>query len=62
MNRSHNNSEDSKNDVTVYIKQIDHLKSMLEMTQDIARMRNEIIDRLENQLKDLKREKFVFVN
>ena len=62
MNRSHNNSEDSKNDVTVYTKQIDHLKNMLEMTQDIARMRNEIIDRLENQLKDLKREKFVFVN
>lgn len=62
MNRSHNNSEDSKNDVTVYTKQIDHLKNMLEMTQDIARMRSEIIDRLENQLKDLKREKFVFVN
>lgn len=62
MNRSHNNSEDSKNDVTVYTKQIDHLKNMLEMTQDIARMRKEIIDRLENQLKDLKREKFVFVN
>lgn len=62
MNGSHNNSEDSKNDVTVYTKQIDHLKNMLEMTQDIARMRNEIIDRLENQLKDLKREKFVFVN
>ena len=62
MSRSHNNSEDSKNDVTVYIKQIDHLKSMLEITQDIKRLQEGHINRLESELKDMKREKFVFVN
>jgi len=62
MKRSHNNSEDSKIDVKVYISEINHLKYMLEITQDIKILQEGHISRLENQLKDLKREKFVFVN
>lgn len=62
-NRSHTNNDDSsKIDVSVYTRQIDHLKTMLELNTDISRMREERIWRLEDELKNLAREKFVFVN
>lgn len=62
-NRSHTNNDDSsKIDISVYTRQIDHLKYMLEMKTDIARLRQENIDRLENQLKDIARHKFIFLS
>ena len=62
-NRSHTNNDDSsKIDISVYTQQINHLKTMLELNTDISRMREERIWRLEDELKNLAREKFVFLN
>lgn len=57
-----NNDEGSKIDVTVYTQKINHLKSMLETVEYTSRLREERIWRLEDELKNLAREKFVFVN
>jgi hypothetical protein len=61
--RSHTDNDDSsKIDISFYTQQIDHLKRMLELKTDISRLREERIWKLEDELKNLTREKFVFVN
>ncbi|MBP4137442.1 hypothetical protein [Flavobacterium geliluteum] len=55
-------NDNYKESIADFKRKINHLSLMLETTQDISKLREEHVERLEHQLKDMTREKFIFVN
>ncbi|MBP4139969.1 hypothetical protein [Flavobacterium geliluteum] len=54
--------DNSKENINDYKRKINHLSEMLDMKESISKLREKHVERLEHQLKDMSREKFIFVN